>query len=220
MKKRRGVIIGLTGGIACGKTTVAKMLKEKGAEVVEVDAMGHKLLQKDTSTYKKVVRVFGKKILNEKGEIIRSRLGNLVFADFEKLKKLNQIIHPAMVILTQEEAFRLAGESSKVVVIDAALLIEVGLHKMVDWLLVITSNREEQVKRIVERSKGSKQPISEAEAERRIESQLALAEKVKLADYVIDNSTTIDELKEKVDQFWAEIIHKRSAVSSQPSAKN
>lgn len=214
------MIIGLTGGIACGKTTVAKMLKEKGAEVVEVDAMGHKLLQKDTPTYKKVVKVFGKKILNEKGEIIRSRLGNLVFADFEKLKKLNQIIHPAMVILTQEEAFRLAGESSKVVVIDAALLIEVGLHKMVDWLLVITSNREEQVKRIVERSKGSKQPISEAEAERRIESQLALAEKVKLADYVIDNSTTIDELKEKVDQFWAEIIYKRSAFSSQPSAKN
>lgn len=211
--RKRGVIIGLTGGIACGKTTVAKMLKEKGAEVVEVDAMGHKLLQKDTSTYKKVVKVFGKKILNEKGEIIRSRLGNLVFADFEKLKKLNQIIHPAMVILTQEEAFRLAGESSKVVVIDAALLIEVGLHKMVDWLLVITSNREEQVKRIVERSQGSKQPISEAEAERRIESQLALAEKVKLADYVIDNSTTIDELKEKVDQFWAEIIHKRSAIS-------
>jgi dephospho-CoA kinase len=185
------------------------------------------LLQKGTPTYKKVVKVFGKKILNEKGEIVRSRLGKMVFADFEKLKKLNRVIHPTMVKLTQEEAFRLAYESDKsdksgkvkVVVIDAALLIEVGLHKIVDWLLVVTSSREEQVKRIVERSKRSKAPISEAEAERRIESQLAIAEKVKLADYVIDNSGSIDELKLKVDRFWEEVIHKRSAVSNQQSAK-
>jgi dephospho-CoA kinase len=188
-------IIGVTGGLATGKTTVAEMLAAKGAELVDADRIAHELLGSDEDVQFKVVNIFGKGIL-EGNRIDRKKLAHVVFEDKSKLGALCQIMHPTIIFRIKE----LVARSTKdVVVIDAPLLIEAGLDEFVDVVVVVTAERDTQIKRATDRG------ISGEEAEKIMDCQMALSEKVKFADYIIENNAKLKDIKEGVDKIWQEI---------------
>lgn len=194
------MVIGLTGGIACGKTTIAKRFQELGAEIIDVDAIGHHLLRNDPSVYKKVIEEFGCDILNEKGEIDRSKLGQIVFNNYEKLKILNQIIHPQLIELTKEMiAKSIAEDKNKIILVDAALLIELNLIYMVDKVILAYVDEDTQVQRLIQRG------MSYEEAFKRIRSQMPSSEKMRFADFIIHTSCSLKETIDQVDKVWKEI---------------
>jgi len=199
----RGLIVGLTGGIACGKTTVANLLAQHGADVIGLDKMGHKLLLKGNPVCVQIVEAFGVEILDESGDISRSRLGQVVFSDPEKLRKLNQITHPPIIKQSLAEAQRLAElGAERVVVIDSPLLIEAGLQEMVDVVVVVVSDEKTQLERILKRSIEQRRPLCEENATARIRSQMPLTQKIKYADFVVENDESLIELEKKVTNLW------------------
>jgi dephospho-CoA kinase len=182
------LLIGLTGGIATGKSLVSKTLKELGAYIIDADKISREVVEPYTPAWTKIVEFFGRDVLNNDGKINRKKLGEIVFNDPAKKKRLEEIVHPVVI----EEENRRIEEYKKInpdaiVVIDAALLIEAGGHLRVDKLIVVYSDRETQLKRLCERD-----GFSRGEAEKRIDSQMPLKEKIKIADFVIDNSNDIE----------------------------
>lgn len=195
-------VIGLTGGIASGKSTVSALLKEKGAAIIDADKIAREIMTKCKPAWHEVVDYFGDEILNEdKNDIDRKKLADIVFSDKAKLEVLNSITHPKIIeeIKRQVEEYKKAGK--KIIVIDAALLIEAGLNKIVDEVWVVAVNEEVQLQRLMTREKG----ITKDEAVKRIKSQMPLTEKLKFADRVIDNNSTIEETKNQVDKIWTKI---------------
>ena len=190
-------IIGLTGGIGSGKSTVAQFLAELGAVIVDVDKVGHEALKRDNEVQQQVVHAFGQQIIGSDGEIDREKVGEIVFGDPEARTKLNQIIHPRMydVVKTQLEEYRRQGVG--VVVLDAPLLIEAGWTSLVDEVWVTTASEATVLKRLRERAE-----MSEQESKARIRSQLSLEERIKHADAVIDTDCDLAELKAKVKELW------------------
>jgi dephospho-CoA kinase len=195
MDKTR-VIIYLTGGIATGKSTVAKIFSELGAYVIDADKIAHKVIMKGTRAYNKIVEIFGKDILDETGEIDRKKLGKIVFKDKNLLAKLEEITHPEVLSYMSQE---LADLKSDIVIIEIPLIFEkkLELHPNV----LVYAPRHIQKKRLIERDN-----ISEEEAEMRISAQMDIEEKKKLADYVIDNSGSIEETKRQVKEILERII--------------
>jgi dephospho-CoA kinase len=183
-------LIGLTGNIATGKSTVAKMLEELGAIVIDADALVHELQQPGTPVYKDIVAAFGPGILDRAGEIDRKALGSIVFADPEKLRTLESIVHPAVLI---ESARRIAEAPTPIVVYEAIKLIEAGRAEMCDALWVVTARSDVQLQRLMR-----DRHMSEAEARQRIEAQPPQSEKVARATVVIDNSDTLDDTQRQV----------------------
>ena len=199
----RGLIVGLTGGIACGKTTVAKLLAQRGADIIDLDKMGHKLLLKGSPVYDQIVQAFGVEILNESGDISRAKLGKVVFNNDEKLHQLNQITHPTIIEQSLSEAHHLAGlGAERIVVIDSPLLIEAGLQDMVDVVVVVVSDEETQLERITKRSIEQRKPLNEEDAMARIRSQMPLTAKIKYADFVVQNDKSWIELDKGVIRLW------------------
>ncbi|MGI1691509.1 dephospho-CoA kinase [Thermoanaerobacter uzonensis] len=195
-------VIGLTGGIASGKSTVSKLLKKMGAVVIDADIVSREIMVKGTEAYNKIVEYFGKEILKEDGEIDRKKLGNIVFADRRKLKKLNEITHPIIIERIKEKIEEERKKNQqKAIVLDAALLIEMKLYKMVDevWLVVVDSKT--QIKRIMERDK-----LSYKDAINRIKSQMPLDEKMKYADFIINNSKDFKAMEKQVTLFWGRFV--------------
>ncbi|SHF12153.1 dephospho-CoA kinase [Thermoanaerobacter uzonensis DSM 18761] len=195
-------VIGLTGGIASGKSTVSKLLKKMGAMVIDADIVSREIMVKGTEAYNKIVEYFGKEILKEDGEIDRKKLGNIVFADRRKLKKLNEITHPIIIERIKEKIEEERKKNQqKAIVLDAALLIEMKLYKMVDevWLVVVDSKT--QIKRIMERDK-----LSYKDAINRIKSQMPLDEKMKYADFIINNSKDFKAMEKQVTLFWGRFV--------------
>ncbi|ADD02090.1 dephospho-CoA kinase [Thermoanaerobacter mathranii subsp. mathranii str. A3] len=191
-------VIGLTGGIASGKSTVSKLLKKMGAVVIDADIVSREIMVKGTEAYNRIVEYFGKEILKEDGEIDRKKLGNIVFADRKKLKKLNEITHPIIIERIKEKIEEERKKNQqKAIVLDAALLIEMKLYKMVDevWLVVVDSKT--QIKRVMERDK-----LSYKDAINRIKSQMPLDEKMKYADFIINNSKDFKAMEKQVTLFW------------------
>lgn len=188
------MIIGLTGGIASGKSTVAKIFKQKGALVLDADAIAHKVIEPGNPAYKKIVRYFGAGVVNRDRTINRGLLAKIVFFSPDKLKKLNSIIHPLVIRIIKDEIEK--RKRKKVIIIDAPLLIETELHRGVDMLIVVRSSRSIQLKRL--REKG----FSLKEARTRIDSQMPLKKKVKLADVVIDGALRLKDLRKKVNHIW------------------
>lgn len=187
-------IIGLTGGIASGKSTVSTILKEMGIEVIDVDVVAREVVAVDTDCWRKIVDAFGQEVLFEDGEINRKKLGNVVFADIEKLNILNSITHPFIIERVKERIGLLTNDvKNKIIVIDAAILIEMGLNKLVDEIWVVSVDKETQISRLMERDN-----LSRENALNRIRSQLALDEKVKFATHVIDNSKDIQQVREQI----------------------
>jgi dephospho-CoA kinase len=185
--------LGLTGGIASGKSAVSAMLREMGFAVLDADALAHKLIEPGQAAYAEVLQEFGPSITDSSGRIDRSKLGAVVFADRAKLDRLNAIVHPrvAEVILSQFEVWRRSGVRDAVFV-EAALIIESGIHKKLDGLVVVWCTPEQQVERLLARG------LSETEARRRIAAQLPVEEKLRQATEKIDCSGSLEETRRQV----------------------
>ncbi len=196
------LLIGLTGGIASGKTTVSNMFVKLGAHLIDADVIARDVVKPDKPAWKEIVEAFGESVLDDKKEIIREKLAAVIFDAPEKRKQLEVITHPRII----EEENRRVNELRKnnksgIIILDAALLIEAGHHNHVDKLIVVYLNKDTQIKRLRKRDS-----LSFADAEKRLNSQMPLDEKVKLADYVIDNNKSFDEVEKQVSEIYAELI--------------
>ena len=202
----RGIIVGVTGGIACGKSTVSRLLSKKGAIPLNSDEIGHLLLKRGSPVMGALLAAFGADILDESGDVNRQKLATIVFNDKAARERLNAIMHPPIVERSRSEANRLVTEDINcVVLIDAPLLIEANSQDTVDAIVVVTASTQTQLQRLLERAIGQNRPPSQAEAQARIDSQMPLSEKVKYADFVIENDGILEELEQKVEKLWYEI---------------
>lgn len=205
----RGLIVGLTGGIACGKTTVAKLLAQYGADVINLDEIGHQLLKKDNPVFDQIVKAFGREIFDESGDISRSKLGRIIFHNPECRLRLNQITHPAIIEQAWIEAQRLLSlGKERIVIIDSPLLIEAGAQDSVDVVVVVISDEKTQLDRLIKRSVKQKKVLTIKEAKARIHSQMPLSEKAKYADFVVENNGGMDELEKKIAKMWDDLKKK------------
>lgn len=195
-------VIGLTGGIASGKTTVSTYLKSKGYKVIDADLISRDIYHIGKEAYRKIIEEFGEGILDNQRNIDRKILGSIVFNDKYKLSKLNEITHPIIVneILRKIEEIKLKGE--KICFVDAALLIEANLAKYVDEVWLVVVDEVVQLDRLMKRDK-----LSFAEAKKRIESQMNVEEKKKFADYIIDNSKSVEYTIEQVTEMLNKAIY-------------
>jgi dephospho-CoA kinase len=186
--------LGLTGGIASGKSAVAAMLREIGFAVLDADSLAHKLIEPGQPACDEVLREFGPSITDLSGRIDRTKLGAIVFADRAKLDRLNAIVHPlvAEVIFGQFEVWRRGGVRDAVFV-EAALLVESGIDKKLDGLVVVWCTPEQQLERLLARG------LSETEARRRIAAQLPIEEKLRLAAEKIDCSGSLEQTRRQVE---------------------
>jgi dephospho-CoA kinase len=191
-------VIGLTGGIASGKSLVSRTLKGLGMTVIDADDISHEILATDISIKQEVVRTFGNEVLNEEGDIDREKLGRIVFFQKPELRKdLEAIIHP----LIRKEMWKRARESrSNDVVLDIPLLIETREYERVDLVVVVFATRELQIQRLMARD-----GISRQEAMRRIDTQLPLEEKASTAHFIINNTGSVEETEEQVTRFYQAI---------------
>ena len=183
-------VIGLTGNIATGKSTVAKMLEELGATVIDADALVHELQRQGTPVYDDIVAAFGPGILDRAGEIDRKALGAIVFADPAQLRRLESIVHPAVLI---ESARRITAAATPAAVYEAIKLIEAGRAEMCDALWVVTAQPDVQLQRLMR-----DRHLSEAEARQRIAAQPPQSEKIRRATVIIDNSGSLEETQQQV----------------------
>ncbi len=207
------LIVGLTGGVASGKTAVSRVLEEEGAYIIDADQIARELVQPHKPAWNELVRAFGKEILQEDGTIHRKKLAEKVFADLKQRKLLNQILHPEI----KQEMDRRAREIGQrdpeaIVVIDAPLLVELGAHRRVDKLIVVTSTQAQQIERLKERDGRSPE-----EALGIFSSQMPVEEKAKIADFVIRNEGSFEETKKRARKVFKElkkvVVQKRKATT-------
>ncbi len=191
-------IIGLTGGIASGKSTVAKLLEEKGAYLLDADQLAREAVEPGRPAWQKIVDWLGESVLLPDRNLDRARLAEIVFNDRSKLEQLNRIVHPFVGSRFLELAEEIkAKDPGAVVVYDIPLLIEAGMQKMVDLVLLVYVPRETQVLRLQQRD-----GIERSAAESRLKAQMPLEEKKKQADVIIDNRGSLAETARQVEQFW------------------
>ena len=203
--------IGLTGGIASGKSVVGEMLVALGAHLVQADHIAHSLMEPGEPVYNEVVRHFGREILNSDGSVNRGKLAEVAFGPpgsdrgSPRVADLNRIVHPA-VIRSQQEWMHAVSlqDPDGVAVVEAALLIEAGAEKGFDRLIVVTCDLEQRAERFALRQKVDLD-TARAEVRRRMAVQLPDEEKIKLADYVIDNSGSLEETHAQVRQVWQKL---------------
>jgi dephospho-CoA kinase len=193
-------VIGLTGGIGSGKSTVAKLLAEMGAVVMDADKVGHEVFQPGTEGWKDVVNTFGSEILTDYDEINRKKLAEIVFNNPEALSKLNQIIHPRAHDLVKSRLNDYRKQGVEVVVLEVVLLIEAKWTDLVDEVWVIIASEDKVVNRLKQQRGMSKEEILV-----RISSQMSNDERVKYADVVIRNDDDIDKLKLNIKELWENI---------------
>ncbi len=204
------LIVGLTGGIVSGKTTIAKMFQELGAQVIDADEIARKVVRPGEKAWQGIVEYFGPGILREDLEINRKKLADIVFSNKEKLAVLNSITHPEIILMLKKQINQLKNKYQKniICIVEAPLLFEAHLEDMMDKIIVVYLNREEQLKRLLLRNN-----LTREEAIQRIESQMPLEEKLSRADYVIDNCFSLQQTKKKVLQVWKELKKDLSAKS-------
>ncbi|WP_096153022.1 MULTISPECIES: dephospho-CoA kinase [Bacillus] len=189
-------IIGLTGGIASGKSTVANMMRNVGIPIVDADIVAREVVDIGKPAYRQIVEVFGKSILYEDGSINRPALGNIIFHQEERRKKLNEIVHPAVRTKMKEDAANYIKEGHPLVVMDIPLLFESKLTHLVEKTLLVYVDESTQLERLMERNL-----LSKEDAIARIKSQLPLKEKIKLADEVINNNGSIAETEAQLQDL-------------------
>lgn len=202
--------VGLTGGIASGKSTVATMFVKNGAHLIDFDGLAHEVQEPEKPAWKEVVHHFGKGILQPDKKIDRVKLGNIVFADKEKLIELNNIVHP---MVFQEWHVRLdkIGKKEKhaIVLSDVPLLFEVNMQHLFDLTMLVLIAPEEQVNRLMTRN-----GVNKEEAQKRLRSQMPISEKIAMADIVIDNKGSITKTEKRVKQVWQELLQKEKQIYS------
>jgi dephospho-CoA kinase len=205
--------VGLTGGIASGKSVVGEMFVALGAHLIQADRIAHELMEPGQPVFKEVVRHFGREILNPDGSLNRAKLAQLAFSSpsataekpanaSSRIEELNRIVHPE-VIRSQERWMDEVGRQDPhaVAIVEAALILEAGVAKRFDRLIVVTSTEEARVARFAARQKLDLE-AARKEVMRRTTAQLPEAEKIKAADYVIDNSGSLDATREQVRHVW------------------
>ena len=204
--KQNKMIIGITGSIGTGKSTVSNYLISKGYSVVDADKISKGAYNIGSNGYKAILEVFGVEILNSNGEVDRKKIKKIVFDNSNMLQRLNMAIHP-IIINEIEKEIEILLESQSVVFLDAPLLIETELHKKVDKIIVVGCDKNEQINRIIKRDK-----ITADMAISIINSQMSIDEKLKFADYIVYNNSTIENLYSQVDEIILEIKKEISDV--------
>ena len=199
---RRFLLVGLTGGIATGKSTVSEILRQLGCEIIDADRLARDVVEPEQPAWKQIVAEFGRGVVTAEGALDRKRLGAIVFADPERRKRLEAITHPAIRARFQARLDELAAQGfAGIVVFDAPVMIESGNYKNMDRLVVVVTDDATQAGRLQERD-----GTDEAEGRRKIASQMPLAEKAKLADYVIDNSGAPEATAAEVRRVFAALM--------------
>ena len=190
-------VIGLTGGIGSGKSTVSQFLAELGAVIIDADKVGHEAFKPGTELWREVVAAFGRQILAPSGDIDRKKLGGIVFGNAEALSRLNEIMHPRMYDMVKAEIEQYRRQGVEVVVLEAPVLLEAGWTSLVDEVWVTIAAESTVLRRLREKA-----GLSEQESLARIRSQLSSEERVKHADVVINNDGDLSQLKQKVRELW------------------
>ena len=208
------LIVGLTGGVASGKTAVSRILKEEGAYIINADQIARELVRPHTPAWSELIRAFGQEILQEDGSIQRKKLADKVFADPKQRKLLNQILHPRIKEEMDRRAKEIGGKDPEaIVVIDAPLIIELGDHREMDKLIVVTSTQPQQIGRLKDRD-----GTNPEEALRIVSSQMPLTEKLKFADYIIRNEGSLEETKNRAREVYQELkkvaLQKKKTLSA------
>jgi len=194
-------VIGLTGGIASGKSTAARVFAELGARVIDADAIARDIVAPGQPALAELARTFGREMLLPDGTLDRKRLGAVIFADPEKRRALNAITHPRIAAETQARLGRLREEGVPVAVYEAALLVENGVHHGLDGLVVVACDEATQLRRLIDRDR-----YSEADARARIAAQAPVADKLRAATWVVDTSGPLAETKKQLARVWEEIL--------------
>lgn len=201
VSSRPMILVGLTGGVATGKSTVARMFARCGAVVIDADALAHQVMEPGKPAWRAIVKTFGKAVLNPDRTLNRQALGAIVFRNRSKLRRLEQIIHPRV---AREQA-RLSRQAARkdplaVVIYDVPLLFEAGIDTRVEKILVVTADRETQIARLKQRN-----GLTRADAIRRIRSQMPIKQKAAAADYLLDGTTPRSRLFAQVRQLYREL---------------
>ncbi len=195
-------VIGLTGGLASGKSTAAQMFAALGAEILDADKIGHKALAKNSRCYKKIVERFGDKILDCNRKIDRSNLAQIAFKNSANQKALCAIIHPWIFeYIDKKIKFYRKNKNINLLIVEAVLLIESGLHKKMDGIIVVKADKSQQISRVNLNRKMNKNA-----ARQRMRYQLSLVKKIKYADYLIDNRGTFKNTESQVNKLAAELL--------------
>ncbi|MGH2530434.1 MAG: dephospho-CoA kinase [Actinomycetota bacterium] len=201
------LLVGLTGGIGSGKSTVARMLEKRGAVVFDADVMARKAVAPGTPGFDRVVRRFGPNVLAPGGDLDREALATIVFADPAARRDLEAIVHPEVRRMLTEGCEEYEG-TDRVVVFSAPLLVETGMHTAFQALLVVSTSTETQVERLVQ-----ERGLSEAAIRARIAAQLPLEVKAEVADVIIDNEGSTEELEGQVDRVWRDLQARAKATT-------
>lgn len=192
---------GLTGNIATGKSYASRKFAELGAHVIDADRIGHELLSENTQIRRKIVETFGRGIMAQDGTISRKKLGQVIFSDPDKRILLNSLTHPVI----GAEIKHWISETGRqfedgVLIVEAALMVEAGSYEMYDRLIVVSCRSDLQIARLMDRDH-----LTFEDAKARIESQMPIAEKLKLADYCIDTSGTLEQTRDQVEEVYREL---------------
>ncbi len=193
-------VIGLTGSIGSGKSTVSKFLTHLGAVVIDADKVGHEVFKPGTKAWQEVVDAFGQGIISADGTIDRRKLGEIVFSNPGARAKLNQVMHPLIYKQVKSQMEEYGRKGAAIIIVEAPLLLEVGWKSLVDEVWVTSASEATVIKRLKEQ-KG----LSEAQSLARIRAQLTDEERIRQADVVIDTDCALDELKEKVEALWRKL---------------
>jgi len=201
MIKKKHIIIGLTGGIASGKSTVLKEFKHLGARVVDADKISREIIRPRLPAWKKIVRKFGRAILRKNNQLDRKKLGRIVFSNVSKRKILERITHPVIISEIKKQVKKFVKESKKaIIMIDTPLLFEAKLEKMTDKVIVVWCTKKCQIERLLKKTS-----LNRPEIEKRIKAQMPIDIKKKKADFLINNCYNITKLKTQTKQLWDKI---------------
>ena len=196
--RKNKFILGVTGNIACGKSTVARMFKTGDCLLIDADKLSRRLIARGGPVYRKIKKLFGEKVLKRGGFIDRKKLGEIVFSDRDALKKLNRLMHPEIIRLIRGSIDR---SKKKLIILDAALIVEAGLSGLMDKLVVVRAGKSQQVRR-AQKSLG----LNKKEVSLRMESQISQNKKSRFADFIIDNNKSLAKTKKQVSlirrQLW------------------
>jgi len=195
------LVVGLTGGVASGKTTVSEILQEEGAYLIDADMIARQLVEPHSATWYEIRKAFGDDILDENGSLRRKKLAARVFSDPDERKILNQILHPQIRREIQNRLKEIAEKDPRaIVIVDAALLVETGDYREMDKVIVIASSPQEQIERLKQRD-----GMEEEQARNVLASQMPLEEKRKVADFIICNEGSLEETRKRTREVFREL---------------